>query len=657
MATGSGRTRVGNWSARGAYRDMVRVEFPEGFAFPDGTNLVKGVWLMAWGELRDKVEGEGGEERRGEGEEERRGEGGGGEERRGEGGGSGEDGGRGFAAGGWGYPFGGADSRSGCFASLPREVSVEPDASSVEYGLTASNSFVFAWQNCCVEREGTNRVDASIELFDWGDMTIRFGSFVTNVVARPPEGFVGEGQNDDWIAANWPGQYAAITNKGYDAWLMEDYVGINEQNGRYKVDVTVSQLPQNGPCYLVVGPHRMTVTSPGTYSFPLEVDTDYLARTYPVAVPLSFSYDDGYRYEFDEPYPRLYGAPRLLGAPRNDDNIYHINQSARAVVHPSIVYLGEPFDGSVFIWCNKAGATRGFWSSIGDSARVAFVGMTEAEIDEIVGPTRITFYWDDPKGHSEADVDIYQSLEIMHDYDEDDTNDTVTVDGTNGFTSVSRSLNGSFATRWAQRGHKGSDETPMVGKMPLLTRRLVRCTSQPLSGSDFAGGFYLRALSAGRRGFIPNLLHQPQGFLVMEMKSRCEIDDGAFDVALGVAHDSFVAECESILRTNLRDVLRSCSEYPTHSSGQHPHRDSRCKNDSHDAAGFPRDDEEFLLRGEDGVAFGVVVEVLVECGEPCEDVVRTAFGIGVRRDVVEALERGEGRAADFRQGLRQREEV
>ena len=392
-----------SWNTRGAYCDWVHITFPDGFAFPSGTNLLTGVTLMAYGELRENLH----------------------------------------------------CSPSTSLFALPNRVSLVPGESSCAYGLTPSNTFLFAWQNVCVNRSSTNRVDASIELFRNGACSVRFDTVETFYPALPPPGFVGQGQDAAWVAAAFsPTDYAAITNKGYDAWLMEDYVGINEQNGRYKVDVTVSQLPQNGPCYLVVGPHRMTVTSPGTYSFPLEVDTDYLARTYPVAVPLSFSYDDGYRYEFDEPYPRLYGAPRLLGAPRNDDNIYHINQSARAVAYPSTIYLGEPFDGSVFIWCNKAGATRDFWSSVGDSVRVAFVGMTEAEIDEIVGPTRITFYWEDPKGHSEADVDIYRSLEIMHDYDEDDTNDTITVEGTNGLTSASRALIDSFATRGAQGGHK-----------------------------------------------------------------------------------------------------------------------------------------------------------------------------------------------------------
>ena len=43
---------VTNWTARGAYCDWVRVTFPDDFAFPHGTNLLTGVTVMVWGEIR-----------------------------------------------------------------------------------------------------------------------------------------------------------------------------------------------------------------------------------------------------------------------------------------------------------------------------------------------------------------------------------------------------------------------------------------------------------------------------------------------------------------------------------------------------------------------------------------------------------------------------
>jgi len=54
-----------------------------------------------------------------------------------------------------------------------------------------------------------------------------------------PEGFIGEGQNETWIAAALANDYDTITNKGYSTWLDEDYVGYNEQNGHFRADITV----------------------------------------------------------------------------------------------------------------------------------------------------------------------------------------------------------------------------------------------------------------------------------------------------------------------------------------------------------------------------------------------------------------------------------
>ena len=129
------------WLARGAWNDWKRIDFPDGFAFPLGTNLLYSVTLMSQGSLRDAL------------------------------------------------------ANPSPFAALPAALSLEPEASTVAYGPTPSNSFVFAWSNACIDREPTNRVDASIELFASGDMAIRFGDAFSFVPAQPPEGFVGLGQD------------------------------------------------------------------------------------------------------------------------------------------------------------------------------------------------------------------------------------------------------------------------------------------------------------------------------------------------------------------------------------------------------------------------------------------------------------------------------
>ena len=346
---------VTNWTARGAYCDWMRVTFPDDFAFPYGTNLLTGVTVMAYGEVRCN------------------------------------DGA--LAVGLRQSATTGASSLR--IISLPHPVSLEPDASSFSHGLTSSNTYLFAWSNACVEREATNRVDASIELFAWGDMTIRFGSFVTNIVARPPEGFVGEGQDDDWIAANWPGQYAAITNKGYGAWLDEDYVGVNEQNGHYRADITVASLPDNGvPCYLVCGPYRVVVDQPGTYSFPLEVFENYRTRTYPIALPLAISTDDGYR---DEP-SFMNASPMLLGAPRPPNNEYDIYEEPRLVISPTEIPLDQAVGTHISIWCNVANAARSFCASVASEFRLCFLNPSDAEIEEAEVETTVEIILESPKG-------------------------------------------------------------------------------------------------------------------------------------------------------------------------------------------------------------------------------------------------------------------
>ena len=316
------------WHVRGAYCDWVHITFPSGFTFPSGTNLLTGVTVFAFGELRGNLH----------------------------------------------------CSPSTFTLNLPRAISLVPDESTFAHGPTASNSYVFAWDNVCVEREATNRVNASIELFDTGDMTMRFGSTVTNIAARPPEGFSGLNQDDAWIAANFPNDYNAITNKGYSAWLMEDKVGYNEPNGLYKVDVTIAALPDHGPCYLVVGPHKMTVTHPGTYSFPLEVFNEYRAYTAPTRVPLSFDYDDGFRYNDMMSAPPLRNSAPPLTAPRSTPDYYLVCRVPDVVVVPSHIPISQALGARISIFCNVPNAVWSAYSTVTTEFALDFLGPSEAMI-------------------------------------------------------------------------------------------------------------------------------------------------------------------------------------------------------------------------------------------------------------------------------------
>ena len=221
-------TCVSNWTTRGAFLDWTRIEFPEGFSFPYGLERLSSVTLMSNGAIRTHLH------------------------------------------------------NPAPIAQLPLPVSVEPNVSSVTHGLTASNSYLFAWHDACVNREATNRTDAAIELFADGRIVTRFRGDEDAAPTVVPAGFVGHGQDEDWIRGNFaPLQEmdASLTNVtqildvGYTNWL-SGWVGIDAQNGRYQTAVTIPDIPSQ-PCYLVCGPFKTIVTAPGTYRnahFPRGVD-------------------------------------------------------------------------------------------------------------------------------------------------------------------------------------------------------------------------------------------------------------------------------------------------------------------------------------------------------------------------------------------------
>ena len=344
------------WHVRGAYCDWLRIDFPDSFEFPYETNMLKGVTLMAYGELKANLH---------------------------------------------------CSPSTSPFA-LPTRVSLVPGESSCVYGLTPSNTFLFVWSNVCVNRNPTNRVDASIELFDSGACSVRFDTVETFYPAQPPPGFVGSNQDTNWLAATFsPPAYAAITNKGYEAWLDEDYVGVNEQNGHFRADITVGSLPEGVPTYLVCGPYKVIVTSPGTYSFPLEVFETYKVRTYPVALPLSISTDDGYRDNLapallssacyspapasnaQSPTPSLLSTspvqtasrPRLaLSAPPPQQPEYEICETPRLVISPDTIPLDQAVGTHISIWCNVASAARRYSALISREFRLNFCNPSDAEI-------------------------------------------------------------------------------------------------------------------------------------------------------------------------------------------------------------------------------------------------------------------------------------
>ena len=342
---------ISNWTARGAYCDWQRIDFSDGFQFPVGTNFIDGVTLFAWGEIKSNFHCS----RRPSAISLR------------------------------------SIATSDFDFSLPSRVSLEPGVSSVTHGLTPSNSYLFAWHNCCVERCATNRVDASIELFRSGEVAIRTTSTVqpSTFDLQPPivpEGYYGHGQDEDWIRATFPGEADNILMSDYAAWLAQ-WVGDNEQNGRYLARVTISQPPatnDQSPIYLTCGPYRVNVAAPGTYSFPLEVFETYEVRTYPAAVPFTVDFDDGYTgggssYEIVEVPDR----PRLLmmGPASQTLTFYRFYMKPHLLISPSVISRAEADGARISFWCNLANVTRRFVRTAAREFYLNFCWPSDAEIE------------------------------------------------------------------------------------------------------------------------------------------------------------------------------------------------------------------------------------------------------------------------------------
>ena len=238
-------------------------------------------------------------------------------------------------------------------------------------------------------------MDASIELFPSGDMAIRFGDTCSFVPAQPPEGFVGLGQDAAWTTNAFPDYADAIATNGYSAWLENEYVGINEQNGRFMASVTIQSLPEVGPCYLICGPYKVVVDAPGTYSFPLEVFDTHTVRTYPTALPLSISTDDGYRDASPSMSPPMFAAPPPQPA---TTNIYEIHEVPRLVISPNHVPLNQAVGTHVSIWCNMTNAVRRFVATAANEFYMNFCGPTDAEIIEAQIAMGVEIILENPAG-------------------------------------------------------------------------------------------------------------------------------------------------------------------------------------------------------------------------------------------------------------------
>jgi len=172
------------------------------------------------------------------------------------------------------------------------------------------------------------------------------------------------------------------------------------------VKVTVAELPEHGPCYLVVGPHRMVVTQPGTYSFPLEVFETYKAYTCPTRVPLTFEYDDGYDYG-DDSMPPFFMSPMMATAMTPQEELeYELQQIPPLVVNP---YYIERSQGRtpIQILCNIPNAIQSYCVWGAATVELVFLSQTAAEIVNSLSDCLVEIEYRNGKGSASGYCQLY----------------------------------------------------------------------------------------------------------------------------------------------------------------------------------------------------------------------------------------------------------
>ena len=207
-----------NWNVRGAFDDSLWLDFEDGFLFPEGTNHLEGVEVLASGEL-------------------------------------------------WRTPF-----DTNAVATIGVAVSIVPGLSSFAYELTPSNSYRFVWTDAAVNRDTNNLVTAALELFRNGDVSVATNGVAAYLPRELPFSHNGFGQDDEWVAANFTNA-TEILAVGYSQWV-DAQVGEGQTNGLYKFTATIPDDPPE-TVQLVVGDLSVAVTNAGEYVFLLEKGIEY----------------------------------------------------------------------------------------------------------------------------------------------------------------------------------------------------------------------------------------------------------------------------------------------------------------------------------------------------------------------------------------------
>ena len=220
---------VNAWNATGVWEDSFWCRFENGFVFPFGTNHLKGVEVLAWGEIwsthrKDAVLADLGEK----------------------------------------VALGRGISRFDCEYFAASE--------------TNEAKYVYSWYNGLVNRETNSVINGRIELRRSGDILVATNGVERFIPRQLPFEHNGFGQDSEWVAANFTNANE-ILSVGYSEWV-DNQVGVDLTNGLYKLTVTVPEVPLE-TTQLKVGDYSVAITNAGEYVFLLEKGVTYPLSVFP----------------------------------------------------------------------------------------------------------------------------------------------------------------------------------------------------------------------------------------------------------------------------------------------------------------------------------------------------------------------------------------
>ena len=324
---------VRNWNIVGAWDDSFWCKFENDFVFPYGTNHLKGVEVLASGVL-------------------------------------------------WKGPF---NPEVISILGSPVELATGVSQFSCEYFAASETNeakYVYSWYNGLVNRETNSVINGRIELRRSGDILVATNGVERYKAYKPPEGFCGVGQNEDWIRANFTNS-EEIISVGYENWVA-DSVAVNTMNGRYSLAVRFDENFQS-PCLLSVGRYNVYVRDPGVYHFLLDVYNEYSFSLFPSSTPVDFMWNDGFTgpgrsYEIE--------STELLN--ENDWRRFTFTMRPLVATSPDFLHLNDADGASVFAFWNVSGTTLTQWRDPLELVQFLPSDENVTTLSNVLQPTTLT---------------------------------------------------------------------------------------------------------------------------------------------------------------------------------------------------------------------------------------------------------------------------